>query len=236
MLRTQRIGRRPRARKPVHPTHVGRPTPAPRKTHKARTGRTLHPPDAIALLKEDHRRVKRLLKDLDKAGDGGERRNLFEQIDGELLVHARLEEELFYPAFNHAVGDDDEETKRYFEAHEEHEVAERIAAEIRSHRDPASPEYAAKCKVLKDLVEHHIKEEEGEMFPTARNAMDRQELLHLGEDMRQRREEMLAGGMAPLRRIAAPDDAIEPGAERRDTGHGERARGATWGRMQRREE
>lgn len=220
----------------AHTPHQGRPAPRRRApTHKP-AGRTLHGPDAIALLKEDHRKVKRLLKQLDAAGDGAERRGLFDEVERELLAHARLEEELFYPRFKEAVGDDDEETRRYFEAHEEHEVAERVAAEIRAHRDPSSPEYAAKCKVLKDLVEHHIEEEEKDMFPTARTAIGREDLLHLGDDMRQRRHEMLAGGVQALRRIAAPADAIEPGRERRDRGHGERADGAAWKRMQKHED
>lgn len=216
----------------------GRKGHATRPRSMSRAKRTQGPAkpgsDAIALMKADHRKVKGLLKKLDAAEDGDRRQGLFEDIEQELLVHARLEEELFYPRFKQAVGDDDEETKRYFEAHEEHEVAERVAAEIREHPDPASDEYAAKCKVLKDLIEHHIEEEEEEMFPSARKAIGRQDLLHLGEDMRQRKQEMLAGDVDDLRRIEAPRDAIEPGTERRDTGHGETAQGSTWQRMRRR--
>lgn len=192
-------------------------------------------PDAIALLKEDHRKVKGLLKRLDDAEHGDERAELFTQIEEELLVHARLEEELFYPRFKEAVGDDDEDVKMYFEAHEEHEIAERVAAEIRAHDDPDADDYAAKCKVLKDLIEHHIEEEEGEMFPSARKAMGREDLLMLAEDMRQRKEEMQSGGIDALRRIEAPRDGIEPGAERHDTGHGERADGSMWQRMRKKD-
>lgn len=190
--------------------------------------------DAIALLKADHKKVKGLLKRLDEAEGGDPRKALFEEIEQELLVHARLEEELFYPRFKEAVGDD-EDVKMYFEAHEEHEVAERVAAEVREHGDPGSNEYAAKCKVLKDLIEHHIEEEEGELFPSARKAIGRQELAALGEDMRQRKAEMLAGGVESLRRIEAPRDAIEPGAERGDRGHGEASHGPMWQRMRRRD-
>ena len=215
--------------KPTAPAPKARADKADKAAKTAKKGPTNT--DAIALLKDDHRGVKGLLKRLEAAEDGGERKELFDQVEQELLVHARLEEELFYPRFRDAVGDDDEDVKMYFEAHEEHEIAERIAAEIREHRDPASDEYAAKCKVLKDLIEHHIEEEEGEMFPSARKALGRESLLHLGDDMRQRKVEMQANGIETLRRIEPPRDAIEPGSERRDTGHGEKAGGAMWRRM-----
>lgn len=211
----------------------GKPTPAHRAGERPTT-RSGAKGDAIALLKADHRKVKGLLKRLDEAGGGHERKSLFEQVEQELLVHARLEEELFYPKFKQAIGDDDEDVKMYFEAHEEHEVAERIAAEVREHDDPGSDEYAAKCKVLKDLIEHHIEEEEGELFASARKAIGRQELAALGEDMRQRKDEMMAGDLDALRRIEAPRDGIEPGAER-DLGHGERAHGSMWQRMRKRD-
>jgi glycine/D-amino acid oxidase-like deaminating enzyme/nitrite reductase/ring-hydroxylating ferredoxin subunit/hemerythrin-like domain-containing protein len=225
----------------TRPVRAPRPKAAAAATGKAPAGkapkgkRGAAGADAIALLKEDHRAVKALLKRLEAAETGPERRRLFEEVEQELLVHARLEEELFYPRFKDAVGDDDEDVRMYFEAHEEHENAERIAAEVREHRDPGSDEYAAKCKVLKDLIEHHIEEEEGEMFPSARKALGRESLLHLGDDMRQRRLEMHANGVETLRRIEAPRDSIEPGAERRDTGHGEKASGSAWHRMRKRD-
>jgi glycine/D-amino acid oxidase-like deaminating enzyme/nitrite reductase/ring-hydroxylating ferredoxin subunit/hemerythrin superfamily protein len=235
---------RAHARTRTRPTRAPRARPGPKGAKTVPTAATGMPkayprgrglPDAIAMLKADHKTVKGLLQALDEAEHGKERRALFERIEQELLVHARLEEELFYPRFKEAVGDDDEDAKMYFEAHEEHEIAERVAAEVRTHDDPEADDYAAKCKVLKDLVEHHIQEEEREMFPTARKAIGRDELLMLAEDMRQRKQEMLAGGVEALRRIEAPRDGIEPGAEKRDTGHGERADGSMWQRMRKRD-
>ncbi|HUR24522.1 MAG TPA: FAD-dependent oxidoreductase [Candidatus Thermoplasmatota archaeon] len=238
--KTSRAHGRTTRNRPARSTRARTLANAPSKTSAKPTGASKAlkgrgQPDAIAMLKEDHRTVKGLLKRLDEADDGDERADLFEQVEQELLVHARLEEELFYPKFKQAIGDDDEDAKMYFEAHEEHEIAERVAAEIRAHDDPDADDYAAKCKVLKDLIEHHIEEEEGEMFPSARKAIGREELLMLAEDMRQRKQEMHAGDVDTLRRIEAPRDGIEPGAEQRDSGHGERADGSMWQRMRKRD-
>jgi nitrite reductase/ring-hydroxylating ferredoxin subunit/hemerythrin superfamily protein len=239
---------RPKVRRkhaPAPRAASGRPAPSTRTRTKVAKASDRPPSgggpkgraqDAIALLKEDHKKVKGLLSKLDKARQGDRREDLFGQIEQELLVHARLEEELFYPKFKQAVGDGHKDVRMYLEAHEEHEIAERIAAEIREHDDPGSDEYAAKCKVLKDLIEHHIKEEEDDLFPSARKAIGRDDLLVLGEDMRQRKEEMMAGDLSALRRIEAPRDAIEPGAEtHRDHGHGETAAGSMWQRMRKRD-
>jgi nitrite reductase/ring-hydroxylating ferredoxin subunit/hemerythrin-like domain-containing protein len=238
--RTKRASGRTKSRsKPSRKTHA----PAPKRARTG-AGRTTRPRnsaargqgthDAIAMLKQDHRKVKGLLKKLDEAEEGSRRKSLFQDVEQELLVHARLEEELFYPAFKDAVGDDAEDKKMCFEAHEEHEVAERMAAEIRGHPNPGSDEYAAKCKVLKDLIEHHIKEEEEEMFPVAREEIGREQLLAVAEDMRQRKAEMLQGDVANLRRIAAPQDGIEPDQEPQDAPAAVRG-GSRWSRMQRRE-
>jgi len=147
-------------------------------------------PDAIALLKEDHKKVKGLLGDLEKSSmRGGPRaQKLVAQIDKELTIHSQIEEEIFYPAFRDAVSSKDDK-KMYFEAKEEHHVVKLVLPEVKEG-GMAVEEFAAKCKVLKELVEHHADEEEKEMFPEARKALGRAELQELGDRMAARKKEL----------------------------------------------
>jgi len=147
-------------------------------------------PDAIALLKEDHKKVKGLLGDLEKSSmRGGPRaQKLVAQIDKELTIHSQIEEEIFYPAFRDAVTSK-EDKKMYFEAKEEHHVVKLVLPEVKEGGMP-NEEFAAKCKVLKELVEHHADEEEKEMFPEARKALGRTELQELGDRMAARKKEL----------------------------------------------
>ncbi|MEA2414218.1 MAG: hypothetical protein QOI58_875 [Thermoanaerobaculia bacterium] len=147
-------------------------------------------PDAIALLKEDHKKVKGLFADLEKSSmRGGPRaQKLVAQIDKELTIHTTIEEEIFYPAFRDAVRSKDDK-KMYFEAKEEHHVVKLVLPEVKEG-GMAVEEFAAKCKVLKELVEHHADEEEKEMFPEARKALSRPELQELGDRMAARKKEL----------------------------------------------
>jgi hemerythrin-like domain-containing protein len=147
-------------------------------------------PDAIALLKEDHKKVKGLLGDLEKSSmRGGPRAaKLVAQIDKELTIHSQIEEEIFYPAFRDAVRSK-EDKKMYFEAKEEHHVVKLVLPEVKEG-GMAVEEFAAKCKVLKELVEHHADEEEKEMFPEARKALSRAELQELGDQLAARKKEL----------------------------------------------
>jgi hemerythrin-like domain-containing protein len=156
--------------------------------------KTKPPKDAISLLKEDHATVRELLDELEKAAmnDGSEVETLLETIEAELKVHTTIEEEIFYPAFREAASRKDD-TKLYNEAVEEHHVVDMVLPEI-DKDEVGSPEFAAKAKVLKDLVEHHAGEEEKEMFPRARKLMDKDELQTLGEQLARRKEELKAAG------------------------------------------
>ncbi|MEA2343655.1 MAG: hypothetical protein QOF63_1824 [Thermoanaerobaculia bacterium] len=147
-------------------------------------------PDAIALLKEDHKKVKGLFADLEKSSmRGGPRaQKLVAQIDKELTIHTTIEEEIFYPAFRDAVRSKDDK-KMYYEAKEEHHVVKLVLPEVKEG-GMAVEEFAAKCKVLKELVEHHADEEEKEMFPEARKALSRPELQELGDRMAARKKEL----------------------------------------------
>jgi hemerythrin superfamily protein len=144
-------------------------------------------PDAIALLKQDHAKVRELLGQFENA-TGARRQKLLGQIETELKVHTTIEEEIFYPAYREAARKK-EDKKLFFEAVQEHHVVDMVMPEM---NDGASPEeLKAKAKVLKDLVEHHAEEEEKEMFPRARKTMDREELRSLGDMMMRRKEDLM---------------------------------------------
>ena len=147
--------------------------------------------NAISLLKADHKKVKALLEELESTTErgAGKRKKLLGQIDTELKVHTSIEESIFYPAFREAVKKK-EDREMYFEALEEHHVVKLVLPEIAA-TDPSSEEFGAKAKVLKELVTHHAKEEEREMFPEAKKVLSSEELDQLGERMQRRKEEML---------------------------------------------
>ena len=139
--------------------------------------------DAISLLEDDHERMRGLLRELEQTTEktATRREKLLATIEQELRVHTRIEEDVFYPAFFDAArtGNDKE---LYYEAVEEHHVVDLVLPEIKG-TDPKGAPFAAKAKVLKDLVEHHAEEEEEEMFPRARKLMERERLVGLGEEL-----------------------------------------------------
>lgn len=144
--------------------------------------------DALSLLKEDHDKVKKLLKDLDSTTERGvkTREQLFNKIKQELEIHEAIEEEIFYPALK-----DHPKTKELtLEAYEEHHVVDLVMAEIQGI--PFDQEtWGAKFTVMKENVEHHIEEEEGEMFKQAKQVFDKDELSQLGESMAKRKQELI---------------------------------------------
>jgi hemerythrin-like domain-containing protein len=153
--------------------------------------------DAIALLKQDHEMVKDMLSQLEKIAAGeatDEQRSeqLLREIEAELRVHSQVEEEIFYPAFKEATADTDD-VKLYYEALEEHHVVDLVLPEI--PESPAgTPDFAAKVKVLKDLVTHHVKEEEGQLFPKAKRALGKDELERLADQIDRRKTELSESG------------------------------------------
>lgn len=149
--------------------------------------------DAITLLTDDHRKVKKLLGELNETTNRAEktRGELLAQIARELKAHTTIEEEIFYPAFKEAgqKGDDD---KMYFEALEEHRAAGELVLPDLLKTQVTSDQFGGRAKVLKELVEHHADEEEKEMFPRARKLLDAAALKDLGERMQARKQELLA--------------------------------------------
>ena len=141
--------------------------------------------DAIALLKADHDKVKKLLTELESTTERGvkTRSELFATIKGELTVHEIIEEEIFYPELKaHPKAKD-----IVLEGYEEHHVVDLLMGELES-LDVTDEAWGPKALVMKENIEHHIEEEEGEMFTTARRVFDAEELDDLGERMAARKE------------------------------------------------
>ena len=141
--------------------------------------------DAIALLTQDHKNVKALFEQYDSLSDRSRasKKKLATQICLELTKHATAEEEIFYPAVREATGDDD----LVDEATVEHASAKELIAQILS-MNPDEDLYDAKVKVLSEQIEHHVGEEEGDMFPKARKA--KLDLGALGEAIEARKAEI----------------------------------------------
>lgn len=143
--------------------------------------------DAVALLKADHEKVKKLFEDFESASGDGRKEKLAFQICRELTVHAQIEEEIFYPACEGKVDED-----LLKESFVEHDAAKLLIGEIQAGQ-PSDEYYDAKVKVLSEEIEHHVEEEEKRLeglFAQARKAgidMD-----SLGEQLAARKSELMA--------------------------------------------
>lgn len=157
-------------------------------------------PNAITMLKSDHATVKRLLRELDGTTERAvkQREALVAQIEREIKMHAQVEEEVFYPAFL-TVARKTEAEDLFYEAAEEHHVVDMVLPALKA-ANPKSHEFSAKAKVLKDLLEHHIKEEETQMFPKARTLFSEDQLRELGDLMQARKDSVEAMWDNPLLR------------------------------------
>lgn len=159
-----------------------KPKKGARATRRSQAG-ARRPQDAIALLKADHREVKAMFEEYEKIEGDPEKQALAERICAALTVHAQIEEEIFYPAAYDALEEDD----LLDEAEVEHASAKDLIAQIQAS-SPAEPLYDAKVKVLGEYINHHVKEEEKELFPECRDSdMD---LKALGERLKARKQEL----------------------------------------------
>ena len=143
--------------------------------------------NAISLLEEDHRKMKKLLSELESTTERGvkTREELFATVREELTVHETIEEEIFYPALKAHP-----KTKDIaLEGYEEHHVVDLLMGELED-LDVADESWGAKAKVMKENIEHHIEEEEGDMFKKTRQVFDEDELEALGERMSQRKAQL----------------------------------------------
>ncbi|HEY0491806.1 MAG TPA: hemerythrin domain-containing protein [Telluria sp.] len=147
---------------------------------------TAEPMDAIALLTEDHEKVKAMFEQYEGLGDRAHatKQKLAMQICTELTRHAMAEEEIFYPAVREASKENEDLVD---EATVEHAAAKDLIEQIMS-MDSTDELFDAKVKVLSEQIEHHVEEEEGDMFPKARKAgLD---LVALGEEIQARKDEI----------------------------------------------
>ncbi len=144
--------------------------------------------NALKLLEEDHKKVKKLMGDIEPTTERGvkTREELFTKLRSELEVHEAIEEEIFYPALKeHPKAKD-----LVLEAYEEHNVVDMVMGEI---EDVAYDDetWGAKFTVLKENLEHHIEEEESDMWKQARAVFDDDELNELGDRMSARKQELV---------------------------------------------
>jgi hypothetical protein len=136
--------------------------------------------DAITLLKDDHDRVKKMLADGEETTERAvkTRAEVFAKLKEEMLIHERIEEEIFYPALK----SHPKAKEIVLEGYEEHHVVDEIMGELET-TDVSDDTWGAKFKVMKENIEHHITEEEGEMFKQARGILSADELESLGRRM-----------------------------------------------------
>ena len=145
--------------------------------------------DALQMLKTDHDKVKKLLTDADETTERAEktRTELLATIKRELTIHEEIEETIFYPALK----EHPKAREIVLEGYEEHNVVDTVMGELEA-TDVTDERWAAKFSVMKENIEHHIEEEEGEMFKQARSVFDAAELQALGDRMAARKAELSA--------------------------------------------
>jgi hemerythrin superfamily protein len=143
--------------------------------------------DAIKLLMADHDEVEALFKQFQKAkGGDSQKADIVEQICKALTVHAEIEEEIFYPAARDALAEKGEDMLD--EAEVEHASIKNLVEQLQD-ADPDEEMYDAKVKVLCEYVNHHVKEEEGEIFPKVKKT--KMDLNELGDELMERKTELM---------------------------------------------
>jgi hemerythrin-like domain-containing protein len=148
--------------------------------------------DAVALLKADHKEVIELFKEVEGLSDRAhaQLQKLGDEICQGLKVHAEIEEKVFYPAIQERTRRGHKEEKDLvLESYEEHAAAKKVIADIEAV-DSTDESYKPKIKALSELIEHHVKEEESELFPGAQQLFDEAEMLELGRRMAELKERL----------------------------------------------
>jgi hemerythrin superfamily protein len=141
--------------------------------------------DAIVLLKNDHKQIKRLFREFERAGDRAVKAKgaIVDRILEALTVHTYIENEGMYPAVRKALPDLEDDV---LESYEEHHVADVLCMELAA-MSPDDEHFTAKVTVLIEIVEHHVEEEEDEWFPKVREGLGRKRLQEIGADMQRLR-------------------------------------------------
>jgi hypothetical protein len=143
--------------------------------------------DATKLLKEQHDEVSELFEEIEGSESDSRKQELFTELADKLAAHATIEEKIFYPSAY--VGEELKDLLK--EAVEEHLGMKRIMADL-LEMDATDESFDAKIMVLKEQVEHHVEEEEGELFKTVRKTLSKDELEALGTEMERMFEELMA--------------------------------------------
>jgi hemerythrin superfamily protein len=159
--------------------------------------------NAIKMLKQQHREVEKLFKQLEAAKSAGPRTKAFYEIADALAVHATIEERHFYPGVKETQTED-----ILLESVEEHLEIKRVIADLLD-MDADEDEFMAKVKVLQEDIEHHVEEEEGELFPKVEKLFDDEALESLGAAMEETAEELRREGN-PREAIPGETDAAAP--------------------------
>ena len=144
--------------------------------------------DAIAMLEADHKKAQKAFKDFEKLKETDKRREktaIVQQTCADLTVHMKVEEEIFYPAVRKAIQDGD----LMDEASVEHAGAKSLIAQLSSMQS-GDDLYDAKFTVLGENINHHVKEEQDEMFPKVRKA--KLDLIVLGQQIAQRKAQLMS--------------------------------------------
>ncbi len=137
------------------------------------------------MLRADHKLVSGLFDEFEQTRSATKKKAIVEKICKELTIHTQLEEEIFYPAFQAALKDHE----LVPEANVEHQCVKDLIAQVQGV-EPGGDEYDARVKVMGEFVKHHVKEEQNEMFPKAKNS--KLDLMALGEQMFARKQELMA--------------------------------------------
>jgi len=170
--------------------HTGRSSSRTSSSSKAKAAKTSRsarsaPGDAVALLKADHRQVEEWFEQFEKSRSDDKKADLARRICGALRIHTAIEEEIFYPAFLEATGDED----IHHEAEVEHAGAKNLISQIEKS-GPRDDYFDARVKVLSEMIKHHVKEEEQRDGMFAKAKASNMDLEALGERMQQRKKEL----------------------------------------------
>ncbi|MRD46586.1 hemerythrin domain-containing protein [Caenimonas koreensis DSM 17982] len=154
-------------------------------TAKKPAPKAAKPQEATAMLRADHKLVSGLFDEFEQTRSATKKKAIVEKICKELTIHTQLEEEIFYPAFQAALKDHE----LVPEANVEHQCVKDLIAQVQGV-EPGGDEYDARVKVMGEFVKHHVKEEQNEMFPKAKNS--KLDLMALGEQMFARKQALMA--------------------------------------------
>lgn len=153
------------------------------------------PTDAIVLLKNDHKELRRLFREFDQSGDDATatKGRLAKQIIAELTAHTYIENEVMYPQVRKLLPDLEDDI---LESYEEHHVADVLVMELDA-MEPGAERFEAKMTVLMENVKHHMEEEEQDWFPKVRKGLGRKQLQEIGDAMVAAKKKAPRGPMQP---------------------------------------